>query len=196
MLSSFLHPHHSVPQSQSSIQHYNTTTISSFSKDNHQPPPRKCSSSPPSFSSPPLPWPCLVASTLLPTSLAPTSSSRSPSAAIPTPSVSLASAAWLVRLPPFLSAFSKDILIPVIAPNNNPASPRAFADCCRATSRRPKCCAVTTSVSYKKPNLCKPSSANEARCSSRPASFALILRESKPAMRIVLPEICFDKDWR
>ncbi|CAI6101259.1 hypothetical protein V2G26_000312 [Clonostachys chloroleuca] len=34
----------------------------------------------------------------------------------------------------------------VAPPNNKPASPRAFADCCRATSRRPKCCAVTTSL--------------------------------------------------
>jgi hypothetical protein len=65
----------------------------------------------------------------------------------------LASVVWLVCLPPCLSVFRREILIPVIAPNNRPASPRAFADCCHASSRRPKCCAVTTGVSYEKPNL-------------------------------------------
>ncbi|VUC26521.1 unnamed protein product [Clonostachys rosea] len=31
-------------------------------------------------------------------------------------------------------------------PNSNPSSARQFADCCRSSSRRPKCCAVTTGL--------------------------------------------------
>ncbi|CAH0051230.1 unnamed protein product [Clonostachys solani] len=34
----------------------------------------------------------------------------------------------------------------IAPPNNRPGSVGAFADCCRASSRRPKCCAVTTGL--------------------------------------------------